>query len=267
MESKIGLRGGRFTRVNHVLWGAVAVLLTVGFYVSLMRWPDSTIVEVFTHRGRVQHATMAFTFWVLLIILIKSMKVRTQNIALEFRDLVPADADFVLGPATVDYVLQRLRSECDDPGRFVLFNRIELALSNLKNMGQIGDVDHVLQSQAANDDDVMESSYSFVKGLIWAIPVLGFIGTVSGLSTAIGRFGGVIAGGGAHMDDIIAGLQEVLGGLSTAFDTTFVALVSALICQLLVTIVRKREEEMLDACREYCQRYIVGRLRMMAFDR
>ena len=58
-------------------------------------------------------------------------------------------------------------------------------------------------------------------------------------------------------------LQEVTKGLSTGFDTTFIGLTATLISQLYVAQVRKSEEEMLDACKEYCHRYIVGRLRMI----
>ena len=32
------------------------------------------------------------------------------------------------------------------------------------------------------------------------------------------------------------------------------------------TMVRKGEEELLDACKEYCQRHVVGRLRLMPFE-
>lgn len=40
----------------------------------------------------------------------------------------------------------------------------------------------------------METSYALVQGFVWAIPVLGFIGTVVGLSQAIGGFTAVLQG-------------------------------------------------------------------------
>jgi len=132
-------------------------------------------------------------------------------------------------------------------------------------MGQIGDVDDVLKSHANYDENVMESSYTLIKGLIWAIPVLGFIGTVQGLSTAIGGFGKVLSSG-ADTSELTPALQGVTGGLATAFETTYVALIAALIIQLILTAVRKHEEEMLDSFQEYCQRHIVGRLRLTAFE-
>jgi hypothetical protein len=266
LESRIGVRGGHFTHVNNFLWAIAALVVTVLFYAALSPWPLNSYVQVFTNRGTVQYIEVYFSFWALILVLMKWAKVRVQAKALAFQDLVPAEADFVLSPATVGLVLGRLRDECDDPGRFILFNRIRLALSNLKNMGQIGDVDNVLQSQASNDEDIMESGYTLVKGLIWAIPVLGFIGTVQGLGMAIGSFSLVLAGA-TDLAKLKEPLQNVTLGLATAFDTTFVALVAALAIQLILIIVRKKEEEMMDECKNFCQRHIVGRLRLMPFDR
>jgi len=265
IEAKIGFTGARFTSVNSFVWMVLAVVLTVAAYGVMSFWSDSEFAKMFTERGPTQYAVVLFSFWALAILLVKWSKARVQRRPLELTDLVPVQADFVLSTATVGQVLRQLRDACDDPTKFILFNRIELALSNLKNMGQIGDVDDMLQSQASNDEDVMESSYSLVRGLIWAIPVLGFIGTVLGLSSAIGDFGGVLSES-TDLSEIKPALQAVTGGLATAFETTFVALVAALCIQLLLTLVRKTEEEILDRCKEYCQRHIVGRLRLTAFD-
>jgi biopolymer transport protein ExbB/TolQ len=201
-----------------------------------------------------------------MILLIKALKLRVQRRALGFTDLVPAEADFVLSAATAEDVLATLRENCDDPTRFILFNRIDLALSNLKNMGNIADVDEVFQSQADNDEGAMESSYSLLRGLIWAMPVLGFIGTVIGLSDAIGNFSGVLSET-ADPAGLADELRKVTDGLATAFDTTLVALVAALAIQLLMTVVHKSEEELLDDCKEYCQRRVVGKMRLTPFDR
>ena len=263
-ETKLGFKGGRYTEISNLLCIVVALLITVLFYAALIPFSDRYFAQIFTQRGPVQYVTVYFSCWAFLIVLAKMKKTNVQRKALEFGDLVPPRADFVLSRATVDDVLGRLRDACEDPRHFFLFNRIELALSNLKNMGQIGDVDGVLQSQAANDEDIMESSYSLVRGLIWAIPVLGFIGTVQGLGMAMGSFGGVLTSKGeiSQLKDALLGVTK---GLATAFETTFVALVAALANQLFLVMVRKREEELLDDCKNYCQRNIVGRLRMEPF--
>lgn len=266
LESKFGFRGARFTHVSAALSLFVAALLTAAFYGALAPFPKAPFAELFTRRGPFQYVAVLISFWALVTVIVKWFKIRLQRKALTFADLVPVEADFVLAPATVGQVLARLRQACDDPERFLLFRRIELALSNLKNMGRVSDLDGVLESLASNDEDVMESSYTLLKGLIWMIPVLGFVGTVQGLSQAIGEFGGVL-GVAKDIQELVPVLRGVTGGLSTAFDTTFVALVAALTIHLVLIVVRKSEEEMMAACKTYCQRHIVGRLRLTDFER
>jgi len=106
---------------------------------------------------------------------------------------------------------------------------------------------------------VMETSFNLIRGLVWAIPILGFIGTVSGLSIAIGGFGRVLS----QTEDptkLIGALQGVTGGLATAFETTLLALMAALLVQMAMTFQKKQEEEFLDECTEYCQREVLSRI-------
>ncbi len=264
IEQRFGVRGGRFTRANSLFTFMIAVICTVAFYLGLLPFHHEHFAQMFTERGAVQYVTVLFAFWCIIMLGVKWQKVRLQSRALQTR-LVPDVPDFVLSTATVNDVLKRLHELCDDPRQFVLFNRIELALSNLRNMGRISDLDDVLRSQADNDEDAMESSYTLLRGLVWAIPVLGFIGTVQGLSLAIGNFGSVL-GSTAELSAIKPALQGVTGGLAVAFETTFVALVAALAIQLILTGVKRREEQLLDECREYCQRQLVSRLRITPFE-
>jgi hypothetical protein len=92
--------------------------------------------------------------------------------------------------------------------------------------------------------------------------VLGFIGTVLGLSLAIGRFTQTLQAGG-DLELIRASLQGVTGGLATAFESTLVALTFTLILQLVITFQQKREMAFLDECNDYCHSHIVAKLRLI----
>lgn len=174
--------------------------------------------------------------------------------------ILPADPNFELTPLTAQEILQNIRLAAADPRRFLLFDRIERTLANLKNLGDVGDVAATLKDQAENDDGFLSSSYTVVRGFIWAIPVLGFIGTVLGLSQAVGGFGNVVAQG-ADLEKLKNALGGVTAGLAVAFETTLIALVAALCIQLLMTLLEHAEEAFLDDCRDYCHKNIVSRLR------
>lgn len=262
IEQRCLFAGGRFTKVNNLFCGIIAVLLTAGFY-GLLATPfvrGSSVDQIFTQRGPTQHACVLLFFWSLIILLVKWTKVRLQRRAFEV-PVIPSEAGFVISVSTVDRVLDRINDVVDDPRHFLILNRIVVALSNLRNLGRVGDVDEILRSQAQQDEAAIETSYSIVQGFVWGIPVLGFIGTVIGLSQAIGQFANVL-GSADDVGELSSALRGVTGGLATAFDTTLVALVAALVIQLLVTLLRKEEEEFLDAAHEYGLRHVVGRLRI-----
>jgi len=264
IEQRLCFRGGRFTNVNTFLAGILGTLLTIAFYGALIPIQTTPFAVSFRERGICPYFTMWFTFWSLAIIFLKWRKLRLQERALQFQ-IVPQQHDFILSAANVDVVTNAIYATVDDPKHFVLFNRIMVALGNLRNLGRVSDLDEILNSQAGQDESGMQSSYSIIGAFVWAIPVLGFIGTVLGLSEAIGQFSGVL-GGASEIGQLTEALKGVTSGLATAFETTLQALVAALFIQLILTVLRKSEEEFLDACSEYCLRNIVGKLRIMPFQ-
>lgn len=266
VEQRFFFAGGRFTRVNGLLTGLIGILSAVAFYAVLMTTPLSrtSFGQIFLDRGPTQHAVVVLFFWSLAILVFKRSKLRLQRRALDMR-VLPDEPGFVISPATVDQVLNRIREIADDPRHFMVLNRVEMALSNLRNLGRVGDVEEILRAQASQDESQMETSYALIQGFVWAIPVLGFIGTVLGLSQAIGSFTAVL-GTGEDVSAITGALGKVTAGLATAFDTTLVALVAALITQLLMVMTKKSEEEFLDEAMEYGIRNIVGRLRLESPD-
>jgi len=259
IEHKFGFRGGRFTAVQSTPCIVLAVISTVMFYFILYVVPDGWFVDMFTKRGITPYFMVFLASWSLFILLIKSSKIRLQRMALKI-SILPREHDFVLSPNTVDQVLRNVNDAVEQPKFFFLFNRIVGTLSNLKNIGMISDVGDILRSYNDQDIESVETSYSLLNGFLWSIPVLGFIGTAEGLTRAIGNFGGVLSDG-ADMAALTTSLQGVTGGLATAFETTLIALVLALVLQLAATVLKKSEEELLLACSEYCTTHIVSRLR------
>ena len=259
IERKFGFRGGRYTAVKTSFCIVLAAVTTVAFYTVLYVVPNGWFVDMFTKRGMTPYCMVFLASWSLFILLIKTSKIRLQKKALSIA-IIPREHDFILSPNTVDQVLRNVNDAVEHPKYFFLFNRIVGTLSNLKNIGMVSEVGDILRSYNDQDVETVETSYSLLNGFLWAIPVLGFIGTAEGLTKAIGSFGNVLASG-ADMSTLTSSLQSVTGGLATAFETTLIALTLALILQLLATAVKKTEEELLLACSEYCTTNIVSRLR------
>ena len=267
-ENRLGwFKAGRYTSPNKLLGLTFAAGLTAAFF--------ALIVYVFSNTPWLQRFSLAFIrprnlyttipavllfFWAMTLLFIKRRKVEFQARALDLA-AVSQQPDFVLTEASAKAVLERIHGLVDHPRHFILLNRIERALSNLRNLGAVSEVSTILKDQAEIDENQIASSYTFVNGLVWSIPVLGFIGTVGGLSAGIANFAKTLQASG-DLEAIKRGLEGVTSGLATGFETTLVALVCALLIQLYLHYLQQQEMEFMDQCNDYCQSYVLSKLRL-----
>ena len=74
-------------------------------------------------------------------------------------------------------------------------NRLRKALEFFYIRQNNPEVASMITSQSDIDANKVAGSYSMVKVFLWAIPIMGFIGTVIGIGAAIGGFGAVLNSG------------------------------------------------------------------------
>jgi len=263
-ERRAGVTPGSGTSVNTGFAGILALLATIALFATVHFLPPSYFRSMLVDRGPTQHAAVFLGIWSAVILLLKRSKLKIQRRAL-FHPVIPENYEFVLSSRTADQVIRNIHAIAEDPDRFIVFNRILVALSNLKNLGRVGDVDDILRSLAERDESAHQTSFATLGGFLWAIPVLGFIGTVLGLASAIGNFSSLLDQQ-ADVSAIVGSLKEVTGGLSTAFETTLLALVIALVIQLWMTSQKKAEEVFLDDSQEYCLKQVVSRIRILPYE-
>ena len=106
----------------------------------------------------------------------------------------------------------------------------------------------------ANSDALLneiDSHYAVIRYLAWAIPSLGFIGTVLGIGQALAGFGNLA--GQLPIDFITR-------HLASAFNTTLIALILSIILMLIINVVQSREEKLISDAQSYCLSNLVNRL-------
>lgn len=268
-EARWGFRARKFTAVNNLvalLWGGIFTAVFYGTLYPLHLIGKWQMVDMFFHGGEekrsmIPYFTIFLSCWCLAFLILKWKKLKVQRLALNIR-LVPDSKDYVISPMNAQNIILELNKKVFRGADFMALWRVECALANLRNIGRVSDVSSILSDLAKNDANYVESSYILPHGLIWAIPVLGFIGTVLGLSQAVGGFGAVVSGG-ADLEALKGALGGVTGGLATAFETTLIALVAALIIQLLMTVLLQKEEDFLDQCTSYCHQNLTLKLKML----
>ena len=121
--------------------------------------------------------------------------------------------------------------------------------SNLTEVwNESNSAESVLENLDANTESFessMTASYLIPKLFVWAIPILGFIGTVMGIGRAVAEFDSFL-GKADEIEVLKDGLVEVTKGLGTAFDTTLLALLISLITILPITLAERSEQRLLS---------------------
>lgn len=264
-EARFGLPVGAATTPSTVTCLLLTVIISAALYGVAYAVKDrefgAVVWEYMTGFGRIPIPIFVLSVWCLVFLALKALKIQTQRLSLRI-GFVPEDSGFVLNDSTADAIVDAIDRSVDDPTRFLFLARCRVVLRMMRNLGRVSDVDDILNSRADQDEASMDSGYTVLRGFVWAIPVLGFIGTVIGLTQAMGKFGEAMEAAGSDVSEITSRLKTVLEGLDTAFITTAEALIAVLFIYLIQTFVRRADEHLLDDIRAACANVIVTRVRI-----
>jgi biopolymer transport protein ExbB/TolQ len=111
------------------------------------------------------------------------------------------------------------------------------------------DVSNTVRTQAEVDHGRLVSTMANLNYLAWAIPAIGFFGTVRGLAGSM-----TLAGEGGQQ------LRLATRHLTVAFDCTLVALALSLVVMYFIHIISREEEALVIDCQQYCLEHLVNRI-------
>jgi biopolymer transport protein ExbB/TolQ len=131
-----------------------------------------------------------------------------------------------------------------------LVNRASAALDFVARRGTAADLDDHLRDLADADAVAVENSYALVRFITWAIPILGFLGTVLGITEAIA---------GVTPEVLEQSLSTVTDGLALAFDSTALALCLTMVVMFVTHVVDRLEQNLLETVDRYVARHLAHR--------
>jgi biopolymer transport protein ExbB/TolQ len=229
------------------------------FYGLLHLLPSSGFSALFTDRGWVPYVITLISVWALLLIGAKLLRLRREREMLE-RDLIVLAPDGRLGPDDADLALTALWAEPSQVAESFLARRLERALRHFQSRRRAVEVVEFLASESRADEGRVDASYGLVRVFVWAVPTLGFIGTVIGIGAAVAGFSATLEAA-SSLDGMKESIGSVTGGLGVAFDTTLLALVMSILIMFPASAVQRIEEAFLGEVEDYCAEHLVGRLR------
>ena len=213
-------------------------------------WTPERLGRLFL--GPEQIACYCSFTWAGFILLSRYSEVYRQRRAFQL-GLLPTDEGVRILPEDARPLQRRVDQIASRGGPYILANMIRLALGKYAVSRSSQDVSDAVRTQAEVDLGRLVTSMATVHYLAWAIPALGFLGTVRGLSGGLSMAGKVD-------QEIQSFIDQATRHLTVAFDCTLIALVLSLVLMFLVHSVQRDEEAVVMDCQQYCLEHLVIRL-------
>lgn len=240
---------------SSILWGLLAA---VGFYTLVH---SGTLSGEFFKRYFTAHWTLYMETTLFFVgvaeLLLKAFDVAEQNARLR-RPLLAPIGGTPLAAENARPLLDQLTALPAKLQQGYLPRRLREALESIWRKGSADALDEELKYLSEVDATRAHSAYALMRIIIWAIPILGFLGTVIGITMAIGSL---------NPKNLEASLDEVTFGLGVAFDTTALALVLSMALMFGQFLIDRLEGRLLERVDSQATIELAGRFQRVGTSR
>jgi len=196
-----------------------------------------------------QEACFVLMLWAMAIMASKGLTAARESRLLE-TELVPvADGMRILPEDSREYARQ-IEALPDGERRLLLPRALLAALHRFGATGSIQDASDTAHAAAETESERLDSELAMVRYIAWAIPSIGFIGTVRGIGAALGLAHRAVEGD-------ITGVTRNLG---VAFNSTFIALLISIVLMFLLHQLQLRQERLVLDTDSYVDSHLISHL-------
>jgi len=229
----------------------IAIIIVHAFYQTVVRPNATQIIEEqtiaaaldpdYVRERRVwvlikdleQEACFILGIWALAIMGYKTVTLLAERSLLDV-DLVPVAEGMRILPEDTREFARQIEAMPEESQRMLLPRALLNALRRFSTTRNISDVSSSTRDIFESEADRLESELSMIRYISWAIPSIGFIGTVRGIGEALAQADKAVQGD-------IAGVTQSLG---VAFNSTFIALLISIFLMFLVHQVQLLQERL-----------------------
>jgi biopolymer transport protein ExbB/TolQ len=196
-----------------------------------------------------QEACFVLMLWALAIMGYKGREAWRERGLLEL-ELVGVEEGTRILPEDAREYARRIQGLPESQRRLLLPRCLLVALQRFATTRSINDVTSTAHALCEAEGERLESELSMIRYIAWAIPSIGFIGTVRGIGQALSLAYQAVEGD-------ISGVTESLG---IAFNSTFVALLLSLVLVFLMHQVQLLQERLVLDTQAYCDEHLIRHL-------
>ena len=199
-----------------------------------------------------QEACFVLALWVFAIMGLKAKKTLKER-ALLSQTLIDISPGTSLLPEDTREYSRPIQNLNETEREYLLPRALLSGLQRFGSTQSIQDVATTIKDICEHESERLDSELSMVRYIIWAIPSIGFIGTVRGIGEALGQAHKAVEG------DILG----VTLSLGVAFNSTFVALIISIFIMFLMYQLQLLQERLVLDSQRYCDISLLRHLKAL----
>jgi biopolymer transport protein ExbB/TolQ len=196
-----------------------------------------------------QESCFILMFWAIAIMGYKAFKTSRQRALLQM-GLIPLDEGMRILPEDTRDVSRQIQALPAQQREALLPRALLAGLQRFSTTRNIQDVASATHDYCDSESERLESELSMIRYIAWAIPSIGFIGTVRGIGDALGQAHKAIEG------DIF----DVTRSLGVAFNSTLIALLISIGLMFLLHQLQQLQERYVLDAKTYCDENFISHL-------
>lgn len=229
---------------NSILMQQAALMNTDENYV-----PERSVYVLI--RDYEQESCFVLMLWAMSIMAYKAVSVIRQRALLD-KGLISVTEGTSILPEDVREYTRRIQALPTPVQEYLLPRTLLTAMHRFGSTRNIQDVSTAVRALCESESERLDSELSMVRYIAWAIPSIGFIGTVRGIGQALGQAHKAIEGD-------IAVVTENLG---VAFNSTLIALLLSIVLMFLLHQLQMAQERLVLDTQGYSDQHLIRHLQL-----
>ena len=211
--------------------------------------PDRSLYVVL--RDYEQESCFILGLWAIAIMGLKTRNSLRERRMLQQKYIEVTEGMSILPEDTREYS-RPLQALPEEVRRNLLPRALLAALQRFASTRNVQDVSTAVRGVCETESDRLDSELAMVRYIAWAIPSIGFIGTVRGIGDALGQAYQAVEGD----------ISGVTASLGVAFNSTFVALVISIFVMFLMHQVQLVQERLVLDTQHYCDDFLIRHMQV-----
>jgi len=198
-----------------------------------------------------QESAIILALWAVAVIGFKAWQTGRERRLLS-RDLVNVPEGMRILPEDIREHARPLEALPPEEAGCLLPRALLVSLYRFGATRNVQDVSEAARGVCEAEADRLDSELSMLRYVAWAIPAIGFIGTVRGIGDALGE---------AHKA-VTGDVSGVTAGLGTAFNSTLIALLISIVIMFLLHQLQLAQERLVLDSETYLDQHLIRHMQV-----